>query len=284
MTPRAVPALAFVSAPGVSRSPRRQQRVTWWAALAFVSVVPLLTAAMPSHKLADGCPLCANGGALSADGLPAYDIGTEASVVPSTPSVAATAIQGTPSTLRSATPNLTSPAAAAPTVAATAVATPPPASANLAASLATPEAPKPFPKIGKDGAGLPRVGFEHLASFIYTPAPESAPPTPGSTARLPAEVRALNGKRVSLTGYMLPTRLEHGLAVEFFIVRTAAMCCYGVTPQPHEWVAVKMKGKGLVPLSDVPLHFTGTLHVGEIYEGDTFVGFYRLEGESVSVK
>lgn len=278
MNPHAAATATAVASPRTRPAVRLLSALT----LALAVATPLLTAALPTHKLSDGCPLCVNGGALSADGLPAYDIGAEASVVPPAAPISASsgasgsAPKSGPATSASASALAPAPAPAQP-----------PSPAALAASVAAVTAPgaaQPFPKIGKDAAGLPRIGFEHLASFTYTPPPETAAPTPGSTARLPAEVRALNGQRVSLTGYMLPTRLEKGLAVEFFIVRTAAMCCYGVTPQPHEWVAVKMKGKGLVPLSDVPLHFTGTLHVGEIYEGGAFVGFYRLDGESVSVK
>jgi hypothetical protein len=97
-------------------------------------------------------------------------------------------------------------------------------------------------------------------------------------------VRALDGKRVAVTGFMLPVKIENGLAKEFLLIRSPMMCCYGVTPATNEWVVVKMKGKGVAPTMDVPLNFYGTLHVGVVIEEKMFAGLYELDGEKISVQ
>ena len=84
-----------------------------------------------------------------------------------------------------------------------------------AAEARTPDA---FPVLRQDADGYWLVDFRHLASFAYTPAPaggdgalprDAAPPGQAVPAeRLPANVRALDGKRVCSIGYMLPVALE----------------------------------------------------------------------------
>jgi hypothetical protein len=190
-----------------------------------------------------------------------------------------------------------------------------PASAQIAAKnplltlservpAAQPAPPEEFPALRQDADHYWMVDFRHLASFVYTPAPDTAPepaargpdstpqqdssvapqPDPqGPADRIPAKVRALDGKRVCILGYMLPVALdEKGRATQFLIIRSPLVCCFGVAPALNEWVAVKMTGKGAEVAQDVPLRFYGTLHVGEFYEGKVFTGLYRLDGEKVS--
>ncbi len=164
--------------------------------------------------------------------------------------------------------------------------------------------PDVFPELKKNTEGYWLVDFRHLASFTFeaiqvpTPAkPDGAKPggslqpdavmadllgQVGSVNRIPPEVQALEGKRVAISGYMLPVNFdEKGFVKEFLIIRSPMVCCYGVAPRLNEWVVVKMdsKAKKIVPMMDVPLDFYGTLHVGEKYEGGVFTGLYRLEGE-----
>ena len=84
---------------------------------------------------------------------------------------------------------------------------------------------------------------------------------------------------VAVTGFMLPVRMEEGLVKEFLLVKDPMMCCYGMMPRINEWVVVKMNGKGVAPLMDVPITFEGTLSVGQIYEGGYLTGLYLLKGD-----
>ena len=122
------------------------------------------------------------------------------------------------------------------------------------------------------------VGFDKLASYEFT-APDSEAKAPDAEAQIPAKVRAFNDKKVAVTGFMLPVKMDGGLVTEFLLVKDPMMCCYGVMPKVNEWVVVKMVGKGVPPLMDVPITFEGQLKVGQIYEGGYLTGLYLLHGE-----
>ena len=122
------------------------------------------------------------------------------------------------------------------------------------------------------------VGFDKLASYEFT-APEDESKAPAAEAQIPARVKELDAKEVTVTGFMLPVKMDGGLVTEFLLVKDPMMCCYGVMPRVNEWVVVKMVGKGVPPLMDVPITFQGQLKVGQIYEGGYLTGLYLLKGE-----
>jgi len=134
--------------------------------------------------------------------------------------------------------------------------------------------------------GFEAVGFDRLASFTFTPpdydptGPNAKPPS--GADQIPAGIKALDQKKVAVTGYMLPTRMDKGLVVEFLLVKDPMLCCYGVMPKVNEWVVVKMTGAGVKPLMDIPITFDGTLRVGEMYENGYLTGVYLLEGERMA--
>jgi hypothetical protein len=122
------------------------------------------------------------------------------------------------------------------------------------------------------------VGFDKLASFEFVAPPDESK-APEAEKQIPAPVRALDAKKVAVTGFMLPVKMHEGLVTEFLLVKDPMMCCYGVMPKVNEWVVVKMNGKGVAPLMDVPLTFEGTLKVGQLYEGGYLTGLYLLQGD-----
>jgi hypothetical protein len=127
------------------------------------------------------------------------------------------------------------------------------------------------------------LGFDQLASYKFTPPPFNAdadPKTPPASGeeQIPANVKAWDGKKAMVTGFMLPVKLDNGLVTEFLLVKDAMMCCYGSVPNMNEWVVVKM-AKGVRPLMDVPISFYGELKVGAMFENGYMTGIYSLVGE-----
>jgi len=127
------------------------------------------------------------------------------------------------------------------------------------------------------------LGFDQLASYTFTPPPfnpDADPKTPpaGGEEQIPAKVKAWDGKKAMVTGFMLPVKLDNGLVTEFLLVKDAMMCCYGAVPNMNEWVVVKM-AKGVRPLMDVPISFYGQLKVGAMFENGYMTGIYALDGE-----
>lgn len=136
---------------------------------------------------------------------------------------------------------------------------------------------------GADVTLYEKVGFDRLASFTFTPA-DSDPtkpeiPPPSGASQIPDVIKALDQQKVSVTGFMLPVKMEGGLVKEFLLVKDPMMCCYGVMPKINEWIVVKMVGSGVKPLMDIPITFEGKLRVGEMYENGYLTGLYLLEGD-----
>lgn len=133
--------------------------------------------------------------------------------------------------------------------------------------------------------GYLRLGFDRLAAykFVAPPFDAAANPTakpPTGEEQIPAEVKAWNGQKAIVTGFMLPVKLENGLVTEFLLVKDAMMCCYGTVPNMNEWVVVRMS-KGVRPLMDVPISFYGQLKIGALFENGYMTGIYQLEGEKM---
>ncbi|MSU67526.1 MAG: hypothetical protein EXS40_02980 [Opitutaceae bacterium] len=133
-------------------------------------------------------------------------------------------------------------------------------------------------------SGYTKIAFSQLAGFTFTapaqPLPPGTPP-PDVLAQVPASIRRLDGKKVVLTGFMLPTKLEGGFATEFFFLSSSQLCCYGVTPIVNEWIAVKMKKEGLPPVQDVPMFLAGRLRVRAQWDDGMLSTIYELEGDGL---
>jgi hypothetical protein len=136
--------------------------------------------------------------------------------------------------------------------------------------------------------GYEKVGFDKLASFTFTPPAEGAAPDTDAKAaakgdeQIPGNIRSFDARKVAVTGFMLPVKMDGGLVKEFLLVKDPMMCCYGVMPRINEWVVVKMTGKGVPPLMDVPITFEGTLKVGAMYENGYLTGIYLLAGDKMA--
>ena len=133
-------------------------------------------------------------------------------------------------------------------------------------------------------SGYAKIAFTQLAGFTFTaPAQPLSPgtPPPDVLAQVPAAVRRLDGKKVVLTGFMLPTKLTDGFATEFFFLSSSQLCCYGVTPTVNEWIAVKMKKEGLPAMQDVPLFLAGRLRVRAQWTDGFLASIYELEGDGL---
>lgn len=155
--------------------------------------------------------------------------------------------------------------------------------ARLASAAIPPAAPAAVPVPKKEG-DYEVVGFDRLSSFNFA-TPEYGPD--GKTVaeqkpdQIPAEIKALDAQKVAVAGFMLPVKMEEGLVKEFLLVKDPMACCYGMMPKVNEWIVVKMTGKGVQPLMDVPLTFYGKLRVGEMFENGYLTGIYLLEGEKM---
>lgn len=158
-------------------------------------------------------------------------------------------------------------------------------------TAAAPSAAKPVSEPAANIAagateGVTVVGFDKLSAFKYEVPDDAAsgataPPPADPDLQIPENVKAFNGKRISLRGFMLPLKVEQGLVTELLIMRDQSMCCYGSVPRINEWVSVRMTSKGVKPVMDQAVTLQGTLKVGAIRENGYLVGIYQMEGEKM---
>lgn len=98
----------------------------------------------------------------------------------------------------------------------------------------------------------------------------------------PERIKALDGEKVALTGYMLPLLWKDTTVPHFMLVRDLMSCCFGGSPKPDEWCDVKMQGEGAGYWSYVPVIARGTFHLtGIADEAGYAAGGYALEGHDV---
>jgi hypothetical protein len=159
-----------------------------------------------------------------------------------------------------------------------------PAAAAPVAAM-PPQAPiTPMPTTPPEAVdGYLKVGFDRLGAFPFiTHDPSDNPGAPLDTgaSQIPDVIKKLNGKKVIVTGFLLPVKMDNGVATEFLLMRDRQMCCYGFVPAVNQWIVVTM-AKGVTPTMDVPVSFRGTLHVGATFEEGYMTAIYELDGEKM---
>ncbi len=172
-----------------------------------------------------------------------------------------------------------------------ALAAPPSAAADASATLApTPDSrPAPKPAAAKPPAtvsGYTVVSFAELAGFALPELGTKQPLADGTAppdilAQLPELVRRLDGKKILVTGFMLATKLDDGLATEFFLLSSPLACCFGTTPAAHEWIRVKMRKEGLPAVQHVPMPLAGRLRLRPQWDAGYLTALYEIEGDGL---
>lgn len=132
-----------------------------------------------------------------------------------------------------------------------------------------PLAPPPAPEVRPEGLeDHEDVSFDRLSSYAY----EVFELKRGEQVKeqIPASVKALDGKKVAVKGFMLPYRNVGEGVTEFILLRNQGLCCFGTVPRMNEWVHVIMEeGKSAPYAMDQPITVFGTLAIGEVYEWET---------------
>jgi hypothetical protein len=101
------------------------------------------------------------------------------------------------------------------------------------------------------------------------------------TNAIPDEVKALDGKRVVIAGFMRPLTMHEGLVTSFLLLKSEPQCCMSGPPQLNEWVIVRMTSGGVKSLPEKPVAVCGKLSVGEHREDGRLRAIYVMDGESV---
>jgi len=161
----------------------------------------------------------------------------------------------------------------------------PPAPAAVTTALTQPaNVPAPASAVPPAPAGkgtVQTVEFTKLCSYEYlVPDIPNTNQVHGSDIadkQIPAEVKALDKKKVSVVGYLMPLKEEDGKSTEFLLMRTQSSCCFGIAPTITELITVKAAGKGVPTIMDDLIEIQGTLKVGTVREDGYIVGVYQMD-------
>jgi hypothetical protein len=135
-----------------------------------------------------------------------------------------------------------------------------------------------------EGEGPFELGFDVLAAYPYQQPREIKVPA-GQTApdQIPAGIRNLAGKKITVKGYMMPVTSKDGRVSELLLLRNQPDCCYGVTPSTNEWIVVRFAPGDSVERKDlVPVSVTGEMEVGEVWQDGWVSSLYRLNNSVVT--
>jgi len=101
--------------------------------------------------------------------------------------------------------------------------------------------------------------------------------------QLPAAVRALDGKMVSVRGFAVPADIDGGRISEFLLLAKNELgCCFGDSATMNQWILVRVRRGDHVELDDLePVSVSGRLEVGEEVESGTVLSLYRLTAHRV---
>jgi hypothetical protein len=156
------------------------------------------------------------------------------------------------------------------------------ASTNAATATVAPAEPiKPAMKKGE----YLGIGFDKLSGFdpgLSAAEAANAPVSATKGVSIPDNIRQLNGTQVSVKGFMLPLKIDNGIATEFLLLKDQSLCCYGKTPKLNEWISVRMTGKGVKPVMDQPISVCGTLHVVGTAADGTLTSIYQIDCEKMT--
>jgi len=124
--------------------------------------------------------------------------------------------------------------------------------------------------------------YEALLDSLVGRTPEGVEPGDEPPV-FPASIAALDGKDVTLVGYMIPVEWDDAEVLEFMLVRDLLACCFGGAPQADEWVKVRMapkKGARYFPY--VPVVVEGRLQIEGMADANGYaVGCYRMTATKV---
>ena len=128
------------------------------------------------------------------------------------------------------------------------------------------------------------ITFNDLGAFYYyAPEPGAKPDRELlKDNKIPDRIKALNGEKVALNGFMMPVDQDAEGSKEFVLNGSYDMCGFGGPVDINQWVMVNYTGAGRVPYTHLPMTVFGELEVGEEYRDGYLFSIYRMKAKAAS--
>jgi hypothetical protein len=92
-------------------------------------------------------------------------------------------------------------------------------------------------------------------------------------------VEGMNGEKIRIRGYILPTPQKHGIQ-QFVLVRDNQECCFGPGAALYDCILVEMKKGNTADFTIRPIAVEGTFNVREFAIDGKDLAVYQMDGES----
>jgi hypothetical protein len=132
-------------------------------------------------------------------------------------------------------------------------------------------------------SGYMFLDFWFLAGFDYNPNEPFEPSPKQVKNTIPANILALNGKKVEIYGNILPLDYDTSGTSTFILNASVDACGFGGVPRINEWVYVAMKPgqKARTYGAGYEILVRGTFSIAEEVEKGRVVGLYSIVADSV---
>jgi hypothetical protein len=133
-------------------------------------------------------------------------------------------------------------------------------------------------------SAAPREGFQAL-TFNELASTELTLDQDGACkdVRLSSALTALDGEKVALAGFVIPTQLTGDQMTEFLLVPNQLACCFGQPLQLNQWVEMKA-AQPLDCVTDSPISVYGVLHASPQRSGSVVTGIYQMDAQLLSTE
>jgi hypothetical protein len=92
-------------------------------------------------------------------------------------------------------------------------------------------------------------------------------------------IKSLDGQRIRIRGYILPTPQQHGIK-QFVLVRDNQECCFGQGAALYDCVFVEMKKGSTADFTIRPIAVEGIFNIREFEVDGKQLAIYQMDGES----
>jgi hypothetical protein len=107
------------------------------------------------------------------------------------------------------------------------------------------------------------------------------PGDPFHRTMLPENITAMDGQRIRIRGFILPTAQKRGIKT-FVLVRDNQECCFGPGAALYDCILVQMQPGKTAEFSIRPVAVDGIFSINEVVGPDgKHLAIYRLDAESV---
>lgn len=151
-----------------------------------------------------------------------------------------------------------------------------------AAAIDAQQPPAPgTPSVSKSGYLF--LDFWFLAGFDYNPAEPFDPSPKQAKGTIPAQILALQGKKVEIYGNILPMDYDSSGTSTFILNASVDACGFGGVPRINEWIYVTMKPgqKARTYGAGYEILVRGTFKVAEEIDRGRVVSLYSMVADSV---